>query len=97
MRVEASIPDTDPRSYGGLKALCESVLRAALGDRLTVLRPTVVVGPHDYTNRFTWWVQQIARGGKLPVPDGLDQHVQLIDVRDLAAFAVRVAEQRTMG
>ena len=97
MRVDASIPDTDPRSYGGLKALCESALRASLGDRLTVLRPTVVVGPHDYTNRFTWWVQQIARDGKLPVPDRLHQHVQLIDVRDLAAFVVRVVEERILG
>ena len=50
MRVDEPIPDTDPRSYGGLKALCESALRASLGDRLTVLRPTVVVGPHDYTD-----------------------------------------------
>ena len=95
--VDETIPDSDPRSYGGLKALCETELRGALGGRLTILRPTVVVGPHDNTDRFTWWVRQIARGGMLSVPRRLEQHVQLIDVRDLAVFVVHVAEERILG
>lgn len=97
IHVDETVPDSDPRSYGGLKALCESELRASLGDRLTILRPTVVVGPHDYTDRFTWWVRRIARGGRLSVPHWLDQHVQLIDVRDLSAFVVHVAQDRVLG
>ena len=97
LEVDESIPAGDPRAYGGLKALCEALLRSALADRLTVLRPTFVIGPHDYTDRFTWWVRRIARGGRMAVPRRLDQHLQLIEVRDLAAFAMRVIEQRILG
>ena len=95
--VDQSIPASDARAYGGLKALCETLLRSSLGDRLSVLRPTFVIGPHDYTDRFTWWVRRVARGGRMAVPRRLDQHLQLLDVRDLAAFAVRVVEQRILG
>ena len=53
---------SDPHAYGGRKVLCEQVLRERAGVALTVMRPTVVIGPHDYTDRFPWWVRAIARG-----------------------------------
>jgi 2'-hydroxyisoflavone reductase len=97
LEVDESVPAGSPHAYGGLKALCESLLRASLGDRLTVVRPTFVIGPHDYTDRFTWWVRRIARGGRMAVPSNLAQHLQVIDARDLAAFVLKVIEGRVMG
>jgi 2'-hydroxyisoflavone reductase len=97
LQVPESIPSSDPRAYGGLKALCERELRGAVEDRLTILRPTVVIGPRDYTDRFGWWVKRIARGGDLQVPRRLDQPVQIIDVRDLSAFTVRTMDMTLFG
>jgi len=97
LSVGEDIAAGDPRAYGGLKALCELLLRDRLGERLTVVRPTFVIGPHDYTDRFTWWVRRIAHGGRMAVPPNLGQHLQLIDVRDLAAFMVRIVEGRVPG
>lgn len=97
LRVEESIPAGTPEAYGGLKVLCEQALRSAVADRLTVLRPTVVIGPHDYTDRFPSWVRGVARGGRVPVPRRVEQPVQLIDASDLGAFAVHALEQRIVG
>jgi nucleoside-diphosphate-sugar epimerase len=97
LQVPESIPSSDPRAYGGLKALCERELRDAAGDRLTILRPTVVIGPRDYTDRFGWWVKRIAAAGDLPVPRRLEQPVQLIDVRDLSVFAARTIDANILG
>jgi len=97
LQVSESIAADDPRAYGGLKVLCERELRDRLGERLTVLRPTVVIGPHDYTDRFPWWVRNIAAGGRMEVPGRLKQPVQLTDANDLADFAIRTVEQRIFG
>ena len=94
LAVAEDIPREDPRSYGGLKALCERVLRSDFRGPLTVLRPTVVIGPRDYTDRFGWWVRAVADGGALPAPARLDQPVQLVDARDLAAFTLHCAESQ---
>src|SRR5207302_5924746 len=59
--------------------------------------PTVVIGPHDYTDRFPWWVRRVARGGRIEVPRRLAQPVQLIDATDLGVFAVHMVEQRVAG
>lgn len=96
IEVDESIPRSDPRAYGGLKVLCERAMRDAT-EHLTVLRPTVVIGPHDPTDRFTWWVQRVVRGGRISVPERVEQPVQLVDAEDLAAFAVLAAEQRVRG
>jgi 2'-hydroxyisoflavone reductase len=95
--VDEDVPRNDPRSYGGLKVLCERTLRDSLRDRLTVIRPTVVIGPYDTTDRFPWWVRQVERGGRIEVPRRLDQPLQLIDAGDVGAFAVRLIEQSTTG
>ena len=63
-------PDTevvDEHTYGGLKVLCERAVQRHYSDAL-VIRPTYVVGPHDYTHRFTYWIERIADGGRVLVP-----------------------------
>jgi 2'-hydroxyisoflavone reductase len=84
--ADPGVETVDGDTYGGLKALCEQVVTDVLGDRSTIVRPTYVVGPHDHTGRFTWWVHRGARGGDVVVPASCAWRIQLIDVRDLARF-----------
>ncbi|MFQ3588127.1 MAG: NAD-dependent epimerase/dehydratase family protein [Fimbriimonadaceae bacterium] len=76
-------------NYGFLKAQCEAEARSAWGDAVRVVRPGLIVGPHDPSDRFTYWVVRAGRGGPMLVPDALDQPVQVIDARDLADWIVR--------
>lgn len=85
-------------TYGGLKALCESAATAALGaERVLVVRPGLIVGPHDPTGRFSWWMRRLARGGRVLAPGEPAAPVQFIDVRDLAAWMLLQAEGRRPG
>ena len=84
-------------NYGGLKVLCEQAAQAAFPGRATVVRPGFIVGPGDPTDRFTYWPARIARGGEVLAPGSPDDPVQWIDVRDLAAWLVTLAEQGTTG
>jgi len=86
----------DPSTYGGLKVLCELAAREAYGN-LTVVRPTYVVGPHDHTGRFTWWVRRIAGGGEVLAPGPANAPVQVVDARDLAAWTLGLLEERRGG
>jgi len=88
---------TVTEGYGGCKARAEEVIQAALPGRVTVLRPGLIVGPHDPTGRFTYWPLRLARGGRVLAPGRPDRPVHFIDVRDLAAWCVRLALQRTPG
>jgi nucleoside-diphosphate-sugar epimerase len=83
--------------YGGLKALCEQAVEEVMPDRALILRPGLIVGPHDYSDRFTYWVVRIAQGGEVLAPGPPDRFVQLIDVRDLAEWTVRMIEQSSTG
>ncbi len=85
------------QNYGGLKALCEQAAQAAMPGRVTVVRPGFIVGPDDPSGRFTYWPVRMDRGGEIAVPGGQDDPVQIIDVRDLGAWLVRLAEDRTTG
>lgn len=87
----------DGDTYGPLKVACEDTLRAALGDRLTMVRPGWVVGPHETTDRLTYWVRRGVRGGPTAVPQRLDRPVQVMDVRDLASLVVLLLEQDRPG
>ncbi|HXZ50031.1 MAG TPA: NAD-dependent epimerase/dehydratase family protein [Usitatibacter sp.] len=86
-----------PQTYGALKAACELEVRAAFGDRALVVRPGLIVGPHDPTDRFTWWPARIARGGRVAAPGRPERTVQFVDVRDLAAWMVAALERGTGG
>ena len=83
--------------YGGLKALCEQTAEEVMPNRVLIIRPGLIVGPNDYTDRFTYWVARIARGGEVLAPGRPDRFVQFIDVRDLAEWIVRMAERRETG
>lgn len=82
----------DGDSYGGLKALCERALLEALPDRAAIVRPGLLVGPHDPTGRFTWWVQRMQRGGTVLCPGSPQSALQFIDARDAAALMLRAAQ-----
>ena len=85
-------------SYGALKVLCEEEVLAAFGpSSTTVVRPGIVAGPHDPTDRFTWWVRRASRGGEMLVPDRPDQPVQAVHARDQGDFVVAVTEGRVGG
>lgn len=75
-------------TYGPLKTRCEEILRNAFDGRLTIIRPGLVAGPHDHTDRFTFWINACQKGGEFLAPPYPDQEVQWIDARDLAAFTV---------
>ena len=83
--------------YGPLKALCEQAVYAALAGRALVIRPGIVAGPHDPTNRFSWWVARCARGGRVPAPGPPQAPLQLLDARDLAAFVLDMTAARATG
>lgn len=84
-------------SYGPLKAACERAAQAAFPGRALVLRPGLIVGPHDPTGRFTYWPQRIAEGGAVLAPAPPEQPIQVIDARDLAAFALVLLEAGAAG
>ncbi len=84
-------------TYGGLKVLCEQAVQTVYGNRTLIIRPGLIVGPHDSSNRFTYWVTRTAAGGDVLAPDDKDAPVQLIDVRDLAEWTLRMAEANAQG
>lgn len=84
-------------TYGPLKVLCENVVNELYGDNALNIRPGLINGPHDPTNRFTYWVTRLARGGDVLVPAPRNQPVQVIDARDLAAFTITLLENDTHG
>ncbi|HEY7726409.1 MAG TPA: NAD-dependent epimerase/dehydratase family protein, partial [Anaeromyxobacteraceae bacterium] len=83
--------------YGALKALCEKTAEAALPGRTLAVRPGLIVGPGDPTDRFTYWPVRLDRGGEVLAPGDGQDPVQVVDVRDLAAWMVRAAEERLAG
>ncbi|KYF49904.1 hypothetical protein BE04_16435, partial [Sorangium cellulosum] len=87
----------DFENYGPLKALCEQAAEAAMPGRVTRVRPGFIVGPEDPTDRFTYWPARVERGGEVLAPGTPLDPIQIIDVRDLAAWLVAVVEARTTG
>ncbi|HMS54606.1 MAG TPA: NAD-dependent epimerase/dehydratase family protein [Fimbriimonadaceae bacterium] len=83
-------------TYGGLKVLCEKAVESHFPQH-AIVRPGLIVGPHDPTDRFTYWVWRIGQGGRVPVPDVPDFPLQVIDVRDLASFVVGLVESKAEG
>lgn len=84
-------------SYGPLKALCEQAAEKAMPGHVTNIRPGLIVGPGDPSDRFTYWPARLDRGGEVLAPAPSDAPVQFIDARDLAHFAVRVIEDGHPG
>jgi 2'-hydroxyisoflavone reductase len=84
-------------TYGGLKVLCEQAVDSAMPKRNLLVRLGLLVGPHDPTGRFTYWVERMANGGEILAPSPPDRPVQFIDARDAASWIVRMSEERGTG
>jgi 2'-hydroxyisoflavone reductase len=89
--------DGEEAPYGLTKALSEETAEAAFPGRTTVVRPGLIVGPGDPTDRFTYWPVRIDKGGEILAPSDGNDPTQIIDVRDLTEWIVRLAEAGTMG
>lgn len=90
--------DRSVAAYGAQKAACEAVVAAAFGPRAAVVRPGYIVGPGDFSGRFSHWPWRCAEGGDMLVPDApADAPVQVIDVRDLADWMIGLLEQQASG
>lgn len=84
-------------TYGPLKVAAEDDVVARYASRATIVRPGVVAGPYDPSDRFTWWVRRAARGGRVALPGRADQPVQVIDSRDLAQLVIRLIRDDRPG
>jgi 2'-hydroxyisoflavone reductase len=91
------IPAGQRLPYGHAKAFAEREAQRIMPGRVTIVRPGIINGPGDDTNRFTYWPVRIARGGEMIAPGDGSDHVQLIDVRDLVEFNIKLVEDRTVG
>jgi 2'-hydroxyisoflavone reductase len=94
---DPAVEQVTGETYGPLKALCEQAAEQALPGRTLVIRPGLIVGPNDQSDRFTYWVRRVARGGEVLAPAHPDWHTQIIDVCDLAEWTLRMVEQRQVG
>jgi 2'-hydroxyisoflavone reductase len=98
--LHGNFPDTEEvngETYGPLKAECDLIVQETLGDIATIVRPTVVVGPGDHTDRFTYWVDRFHKGGDIVCPPDPEREAAWIDVRDLTHWVVALAEDDTPG
>ncbi|MFO1076753.1 MAG: NAD-dependent epimerase/dehydratase family protein [Planctomycetota bacterium] len=83
--------------YGPLKARCEAAAEAAMPGRVSTIRPGLIVGPGDRSDRFTYWPWRMDQGGEVLAPGDPDGHVQFVDVRDLAQWMLHCLEQNVTG
>jgi len=87
----------DDGDYGRLKAGCERSVTDVFGDRASIVRAGLILGPHENVGRLPWWLDRMARGDEVLAPGSPDVPMQLIDARDLAAFMLDCAENRRAG
>lgn len=95
--ADPTVEEIKGETYGGLKALAEKEAEKAFPGRATIVRPGLIVGPGDNSDRFTYWPARIAKGGEVLAPGDPTDPVQFIDARDLAEWTIRLAEQRVTG
>ncbi len=94
---DPTVEEITGQTYGPLKALCEEEARKAFPGRAIVVRPHLIVGPGDRSDRWTYWPARIARGGEVMAPGQPTDPTQYIDARDLAEFDIHLIEQRAFG
>jgi 2'-hydroxyisoflavone reductase len=95
--ADETVEEVTGESYGPLKALCEQAAERTMPGRVLNVRPGLIVGPHDPTDRFTYWPRRVAQGGAVLAPNQPEHGTQIIDVRDLAEWMIAMAEQRRVG
>jgi 2'-hydroxyisoflavone reductase len=95
---DETIEEINGETYGPLKALCEQAVQDTFGgERALIIRPGLIVGPHDPTDRFTYWPVRVARGGDVLAPQKSEAAIQIIDVRDLSEFVIKLIEENASG
>ncbi len=95
---DETIEEITGETYGPLKALCEKVVEDTFGrERTLIIRPGLIVGPHDPTDRYTYWPVRVARGGEILAPQKPEAPIQIIDVRDLSDFIIKLIEKNAFG
>jgi 2'-hydroxyisoflavone reductase len=93
----ASDAGPDDGDYGVLKRGCEQAVTETFGERSTIARAGLILGPHENVGRLTWWLSRMARGGEVIAPGDPDVAMQLIDARDLAAYFLDSIDDKTAG
>jgi 2'-hydroxyisoflavone reductase len=94
---DKTVEEITGETYGPLKALCEAASTEAMTGRALLVRAGLIVGPHDQSDRFTYWPVRIARGREVLAPGSPEYAVQFIDVRDLARWILMATEARLTG
>ena len=94
---DETVEEITGETYGPLKALCEQVVQEIYGERSLIIRPGLIVGPHDPTDRFTYWPVRVARGGDILAPQKPEALIQVIDARDLAEFTLDLITANASG
>ncbi len=96
--ADETVEEVTRETYGPLKALCEKRAAAEIdAGNLTILRPTYICGPGDHTDRFSYWPIRTRRGGEMLWPGTPDDHLQVVDVRDLATFTIDCLDHDISG
>lgn len=95
--TDESVEEVNGDTYGPLKALCEQTVEQAMPGRTLVIRPGLIVGPYDPTDRFTYWPHRVAQGGEVLAPGRPERQIQIIDARDLAEWTLRMVEAEQTG
>ena len=93
----ASLDEVTDTTYGALKVLCEQAAEKVMPGRVLSIRAGLIVGPHDNIGRFPYWVRRVSQGGEVLAPGRPERPIQIIDVRDLAEWNIRMAEARKAG
>jgi len=95
--ADEHVEEVTNETYGALKALSEQAAESAMPGRTLIIRPGLIVGPGDYTDRFTYWPYRVAQGSEMLAPGDPTQQTQFIDGRDLAAWTVHMVEEHKTG
>lgn len=83
--------------YGALKVLCEEAVLKVFGEKALIIRPGLIIGEYDFTDRFTYWVVRVSQGGEVLAPGNPQKNVQFIDAKDLAEWTVKMIENKESG
>lgn len=84
-------------NYGALKVMCENEVMKAFKEKSLIVRPGLIVGDSDWSDRFTYWIHRVNKGGDVLAPDSKEERIQIIDVKDLAEWIVKMAEENKSG
>ena len=91
---DETVEQVTNETYGPLKVLCEKAVEQAMPGRVLVIRPGLIVGPYDSSDRFTYWPVRVKSGGEILAPSPPHEQIQFIDVRDLVEFTLLMLERR---